>query len=212
MHASPPAPPSIAQIRVEIGDQPRLCVRPGSYELIASPADGVTTIFPLRFSKAMLTAVAVYIATLPTVPNAAPPTYRPILSNDAEYGWVATVDANGSPIVEFLIAPAAGLLIGVRYFVTAFTDGEITTYVGDNLRSSTDLTLKAVHYTIIPAILANREAMMVYRIGDRTDDPSQFIRAQLDIRKQIGADLDSEPGEGPSGASGSYYDGGHYTL
>jgi len=206
------AQPSVtmAAIRVEIGDQPRLCVPPGRYELAANPADGVTTSFPLKFRKAILTTLRVWIAVLPTERNANPPLYVEVQSNDATSSWSAGVDASSLPVVTFDLPPPINSLIGVRYDVVMFTDAEIATYIPDNVRSTASLTLKAIHYSLIPVMLADRDALMVSRIGERTDDPAQWIQAQRAMMTMLAAVLDNEPGEGPAGGVSSTYGCGSY--
>jgi len=170
----------------------------------------VTTSFPLKFRKAILSTLRVWIAVLPTERNANPPLYVEVQSNDATSSWSAGVDASNLPIVTFDLPPPINSLIGVRYDVVRLTDAEIATYIPDNVRSNAALTLKAIRYAIIPVWVADEDALMVSRIGERTDDPSAWIAAQLRLMPIIGAMLDNEPGEGPSGGVSSTYGCGPY--
>ncbi len=195
---------TIAAVRVQIGDQPRLCVRQGMWEVVCDSADGVSTTFPLRFRKAVLATLRV--AQTPSADGSgAPPVWTGVAASDASLGWSAIVDPYGMPAVQFNLAPAAGTVIGVRYDVTMFTDAELATYIADASRSTTTLTLKAIQYEIIPVMLADRDALTIAKIYERTDDPSKWIDAQLAIRKMLAADLDAEPGEGPVVSRGSSF-------
>jgi hypothetical protein len=203
--------PTLSQVRTQIGDTPRLCVKPRQYEMLADPGDGSTTIFGLRFKNADLTSLHIFVAQLPATATAALPVYVEALSTDPTYPWTAGLDVNGLPIVTFIqTAPDTSTLVGCRYLVTGLSDAQILTYLSDSdlIKDTLTLSLQALHYVLIPVILADREAGIVHRIQDRTDDPQAWMRLQHDIRKQLKIDLD-DAGEGQdaTGGSGSYLGG-----
>jgi len=208
---------TLRQVRYEIGDQPKLNVAAGGMELLTpTPADGITTVFPLRFTNANLTTVTLFTQA-PAAPSATVPGGQPIYTpvpaggitgNAPVPAWSASSDANGNPIVIFATPPALGLIIGARYQVTAFPDDILNAILLDNQRSTATLTLKAVHYAVIPMILADQQRLTIYRLGDRTDDLTAFITAQTALMKALATMLDDEPGEGPSSYGSSYLGGG----
>lgn len=202
---------TIAQVRVEIGDQPRWASNPqGRPEVLASSADGVNTTFYLRFPNVYGTTARVYLGT----PVAGQPTsWALVQPNDATNPWMLTSDANGQPIILFTAAPPpAGKVVAARYMFTAFTDAQIQDQMNLTPAHDTDQrSLWAVHLAMIPAILANRDAMLIKRNGDVTEDPSLWARAQSDLAVHLTAMLQPEDiGEPPYMGIGGYSTGSGY--
>ena len=200
---------TIAQVRAQIADQPVTCAPPGRYELIAAPTDGVQAVYPLAFSKARLDTLSLFLQG--TSANAAPPPWTAVPSNDPYNAWVAETDASGMPHVRFLAAPAAGQVFGVRYTATIFSDSELQTYMGpENLKSTTTLTLAAIHLAIIPALLGNREAHMLQTINGRTDNPANWSANLRKLADHLATRLDGDGDSDVFGAGVSgYWPGGY---
>lgn len=175
---------SVADVRVEIGDEYRWASNPqAAPQVLASSADGALKRFYLRFGKALLSSVRVYFATYPAPNTGNATSWVEILSDDATNPWLATTDGNGLPLVLFTAAaPPKGLGVGSRYLMTAFTDAEIQGYLDRTRAYDEDArTLAGVHLAMMPAILARRDLMMVTRTGDVTQDPNVWASAQKDV-------------------------------
>ena len=84
------------------------------------------------------------------------------------------------------------------------SDAQLQTWLGDTdlLKDTITLSLQAMHYAIIPVLLADREAGIIHRLQDRQDDPSAWMRLQAQIRAQLKIDLD-DAGEMDDATGGS---------
>lgn len=205
---------TIDDVRTEIGDEERWASNPqAAPQILATQADGVRTVFYLRFPKANLSSVRVYFATYPTPNSGGQTVWSEILPDDATNPWTATTDANGQPIVQFTAAgPPKGVGVGSRFLMTSFSDAEIQGYMNRAPAFQTDdTTLAAVHLAMMPAILSRRDTMMITRTGDVTQDPAVWAQAQKDVisllRDRVETpEAEDEPylGIGGYGGAGGY--------
>lgn len=99
-------------------------------------------------------------------------------------------------VITFLTAPASGVLIGQRSQVTAFSDSDLTNYLGyaESYGYPDDnLTLKRVHFDIIPVILGDQRRLQVLSEGAFKTDPSVYAAQLTRVRAELAADLEGGP-------------------
>lgn len=193
---------SIAQLRSQIADRPQTwppMVQPP--ELIGQ-SDGVATIFSLRFENFIPGTLTILTTPLPT--------------SDVLAAWTAispsayTVgapdpgpDSTGATnaLITFNAAPAAGLLVGARYQVVAFSDAEISDLLTSALAlygGNDQLVRKAVQYDAIDRILMDQDRLTVLTEGTYKRDPQAFLNGLIKLKAALRTDLEGMPVAGTS--------------
>lgn len=179
---------TLEQVRVEIGDEPRWCTAPGLREVLTTMTDGATSTYYLKYRKAILSSLQVWLGNAPA-PGVSPAwTPVPAIGGNAPTStpWNALHDGNEMPLLVFTpTVPPARLILGVRYLVTMFTDADLSVYITSNTRADDGQTLKAIRYATIPVILNDPEKLATRSIGQRHEDVAAWIGAQTALRASL---------------------------
>lgn len=192
---------TLAQVRTQIADRPQLFPPNAQPPDLIGTGDGNATIFSLRYENYIPGTLTIYTATPPTPGSGSGPTWTAVSPSNYIVG-----SSNPGPnqtgatnaIITFNTAPAAGMLIGSRYQVTAFSDADLSGYLSRAQALYTDdyLVLKRVQFDIIDVLLVDRERLLIVAQGDYREDPASYEAALHQIKESLRIDLEGGPQAG----------------
>lgn len=188
---------TVGNVRTQIGDRPQLWPTQMEPPELLGTADGVATIFSLRFENYISGTLTVYQSTPPSSGSGSVPTWTALNPTAYTVGSPSNPTLTGATnaIVTFNSPPAAGTLIGARYQVTAFSDDDLNGYLtrAQELYSDDLSVLKRVQYDIIDVVLMDYERMTLLAQGEYRREPATYAEALKQIKAELRTDLSGGP-------------------
>ncbi|HEX3456644.1 MAG TPA: hypothetical protein VHR97_01700 [Candidatus Baltobacteraceae bacterium] len=163
-------------------------------------ADGVATIFSLRYENYIAGTLTVYLATPPAAGSGSTPAWVAQSPSSYVIGSTPNPTQTGATnaIITFNTAPAANKMVGARYQATAFSDTDLTGYLTRAQQTYTDDTsvIKCVQYDIIDVVLLDYNRMILLAQGNFRTDPVSYAASLRALATKLRADLQGRPNPG----------------
>lgn len=189
---------TVAQCRTQVSDRPQVWPPTAQPPELIGIGDGVATIFTLRYENFIPNTLTVYTATPPASGSAKKPTWVAVSATAYTVGAPdpgpdATAATNAT--ITFAAAPAAGVMVGARCQVTAFSDTDLAAYLAraQALYQDDLSVLKRVQYDIIDVILMDYEKLVMLAQGDYRKDASAYANALHNLKAELRLDLEGGP-------------------
>jgi len=188
---------TLAQLRTQIADRPQMwppMVQPPD---LIGQADGVATIFSLRFENFIPGTLTIYTTPKPT--SDTPAAWTAVNPNSYAVGVPNPgPDSTGATnaLITFNAAPTSGLLVGSRSQVVAFSDTELTdlrTAAVARYGADDELVRKAVQFNAIDMILMDQERLTVLTESTYKRDPQAFLNGLIKLKAALRTDLEGMP-------------------
>jgi hypothetical protein len=193
---------TVANVRTAIGDRPQLWPAPGSPPELMGQADGVRTIFSIRYENYIDGTLTVYEATAPPSSSGETAVWTAVDPSLYVVGSTPNPTSTGATnaIITFNAAPDAGTFIGGGYQVTAFSDDDLNGYLtrAQALYSDDASVLKRAQFDIIDALLMDYNRLYLLAQGEYRTDPASYAASLKQLKAELRKDLTGDPVPGSS--------------